>query len=53
MDVTSRIRAMIDGVPDEAAILLPAPILRTLVEGDAGSDSLGDLTVAQVAALVG
>jgi excisionase family DNA binding protein len=44
---------MIAGVPDEAAILLPVAILRALLEVDTGNDSLGDLTVAQVAALVG
>jgi excisionase family DNA binding protein len=53
MDVAGRIRGMIDGVPDEAAVLLPVRILRTLVEVDAGDESLGDLTVEQVAALMG
>jgi excisionase family DNA binding protein len=53
MDVADRIRAMIAGVPDEAAIVLPVPILRTLLEADAGDDSFGDLSVAQVAGLVG
>jgi excisionase family DNA binding protein len=53
MDVADRIRQMIAGVPDEAAIVLPVPILRTLVEVDAADDALGDLTVTQEGALVG
>ena len=55
MRLEERLRALVDALPEGASVTLPARVLEEWLSGEPahGKDAAADLTVAQVAALLG